>query len=420
METTGVYLRPSPTGFVPQHRNCPSLHSVPNVPGFGFGLRKNLQLHGRKLPLGLSLRRAGSWVGRIQASSVGSGEFQSEIEALRKMRVIAIKQELDALGVSYRDCFEKEDLVKRLARERRRTWHRLPMRKLKSTAASPKEYIIIPLTFGNLGTFDFLLDTGCSTTLVSPQVAHNKLGILPGSGTMSRGLGGMGDGGLAMRKISLPAMNIGGKLCKSVEGIIMDLASTGLPPSVAGIVGLNVLSQFDVEFDFVKEHITLYEAGAVERGQCSQEGLQKLAMIPISFNLQKLAEEPLPMAFTLPGVQVDLGGGNMQTALIDLGSSLSVTTPDIAKRSGATLEMAAFSGVGVGGQQMPFSRADMDVTMFNMAKDKIVFKKIPFAVGDLPALRAIECNIILGLNVFSRTRLVLCMSTKDLYLQTFV
>lgn len=35
--------------------------------------------------------------------------------------------------------------------------------------------------------------------------------------------------------------------------------------------------------------------------------------------------------------KVDLGGGNMQTALIDLGSSLSVTTPDIAKRSGATL-----------------------------------------------------------------------------------
>lgn len=94
---------------------------------------------------------------------------------------------------------------------------RLAMRKLKSTAASPKEYIIIPLTFGSHGTFDFLLDTGSSTTLVSPYVAHSKLGIPPGSGQLCRGLGGMGDGGLDMRRISLPGMSIGGKACKPVE-----------------------------------------------------------------------------------------------------------------------------------------------------------------------------------------------------------
>ena len=128
-------------------------------------------------------------------------------------------------GVSYRDCFEKEELVNRLAlaRKRKRVVERpvdvtrLPMRKLKSTAVSPKEYIIIPLTFGSFGTFDFLLDTGSSTTLVSPYVAHSKLGIPPGSGQLSRGLGGMGDGRLDMRRISLPAVTIAGKACKPVE-----------------------------------------------------------------------------------------------------------------------------------------------------------------------------------------------------------
>lgn len=190
----------------------------------------------------------------------------------------------------------------------------------------------------------------------------------------------------------------------------MDLVSTGLPPSVAGIVGLNVLSQFDVEFDFVKEQITLFELGAVDKGLCSKEGLLKLAVAPISFSL--------------PGIQVDMGGGNVQTALIDLGSSLSVATPSIAKLSGATLERSALAGVGVGGQQMAFSRAFIDVTMFieqsNTSSDKVVFRKVPFAVGDLPAMQAIKCNIILGLNVFSRTRLVLCMSSRTVYLQTFV
>lgn len=88
-------------------------------------------------------------------------------------------------------------------------------------------------------------------------------------------------------------------------------------------------------------------------------------------------------------------------------------------------EKSALSGVGVGGQQMAFSRAFIDVTMFreqnnNTPSDQIVFRKVAFAVGDLPAMQAIKCNIILGLNVFSRTRLVLCMSSRTVYLQTFV
>lgn len=73
---------------------------------------------------------------------------------------------------------------------------------------------------------------------------------------------------------------------------------------------------------------------------------------------------------------------------------------------------------------MAFSRAFIDVTMFreqnNMSSDKLVFRKVAFAVGDLPAMQAIKCNIILGLNVFSRTRLVLCMSSRTVYLQNFV
>lgn len=132
-------------------------------------------------------------------------------------------------GVSYKDCFEKDELVKRLATVKTRKQPvtrqldkdkvivRIPMRKLKSTMSSPKEYIIIPMTFGNRGTFDFLLDTGSSTTIVSPSLAHNKLGIIPGSGQISRGLGGMGDGGLDLHEVSLPAVTIAGHLCQPIK-----------------------------------------------------------------------------------------------------------------------------------------------------------------------------------------------------------
>lgn len=49
-----------------------------------------------------------------------------------------------------------------------------------------------------------------------------------------------------------------------LQGIIMDLVSMGFFLLVVGIVGFNVFFQFDVEFDFVKEYIILYEVGVVE------------------------------------------------------------------------------------------------------------------------------------------------------------
>lgn len=72
------------------------------------------------------------------------------------------------------------------------------------------------------------------------------------------------------------------------QGIVMDLASAGLPPSVAGIVGLNILSQYDVEFHFLKEQIAFYAVGAANRGDCDMQGLQKLALAPVQYALPGL------------------------------------------------------------------------------------------------------------------------------------
>jgi len=93
----------------------------------------------------------------------------------------------------------------------------ISMRKLKSTVASPKEYLLVPLTIGNQGPFDFLLDTGSSTTLISPFIAHGKLGIPCGSGEMSRGLGGMGERGIETREVLLPPIVLEGYSCKPVK-----------------------------------------------------------------------------------------------------------------------------------------------------------------------------------------------------------
>lgn len=85
-------------------------------------------------------------------------------------------------------------------------------------------------------------------------------------------------------------------------------------------------------------------------------------------------------------------------------------------------EKLGISGVGVGGQQMAFAKAFIDITMHTQERSgsstPLLFEKILFAVGNLPALQAISCDIILGLNVFSKTRFVLSSATRTAYLQT--
>jgi hypothetical protein len=74
------------------------------------------------------------------------------------------------------------------------------------------------------------------------------------------------------------------------------------------------------------------------------------------------------------------------------------------------------SGVGIGGQKMVFSNASIDVSLCTQQK-VVSSKELQFAVGNLPAMQAVDCNVILGLNVFSKTRLLLSMFSRNAFLQ---
>ncbi|GJP35959.1 hypothetical protein CLOM_g20497 [Closterium sp. NIES-68] len=47
-----------------------------------------------------------------------------------------------------------------------------------------------------------------------------------------------------------------------MQAVVLDLQYTGLPVSVAGIVGLSFLSAFDMDFDFPASSLTIMLSGA--------------------------------------------------------------------------------------------------------------------------------------------------------------
>lgn len=50
----------------------------------------------------------------------------------------------------------------------------------------------------------------------------------------------------------------------------------GWDPTVAGLLGLNILSQFDVEFNFKREALVFHRPGAASRKECDVQNMEKL------------------------------------------------------------------------------------------------------------------------------------------------
>lgn len=346
-------------------------------------------------------------------------------------------------GVKHEDCFEKADLAQRLAEARLRLGEakpppppppgaseaarpppgasspaaprragrpilELPMRRLRSTQGSPKEYILIPLTLGGRGPFDFLLDTGSSTTLVTPDLAYRQLGLPPGSGQVSRGLGGMGAASQG-REVALPEAALGSHSCGALRAVVMDLGYAGLDATVGGIVGLNLLSLFDVEFDFAAASIAFHGRGSAASGAIDLSGLVRLA--------------PANFPFAIPGVQASVEGGPPVPALLDLGSAISVCPWSTARAAGITpgskgVIPGAMAGVAIGGKQATMAAGKLDVTLRGASgrSQDVAYPKVAVVLGDLAALDAFGAGLLLGISLFQGSRLVISFLSNTVYI----
>eukprot|EP00850_Spirogloea_muscicola_P011714 SM000073S21490 [mRNA] locus=s73:540716:542382:- [translate_table: standard] len=354
------------------------------------------------------------------------------------MRAAAIKQELAALGVPCGDCFEKADLKRRLAsarkavppaaeaggsglaedggRRRGAAPHsvRLAMRKIRSSAAAPKEYLLLPLRLAGpvtstIASHDFVIDTGSSSTLVDARFAWRALGLAPGAGTPSRGLGGMGAAGGQGRQVPLDNVSLGDLQCHSIQAVVMDLSYAGLGDAVAGIVGLDVLKQFDMDFDFPALSMTFSEPGA--------------AAVPVhSQGLVLAASAALP--FGLPALKVKINDGPEVTAILDMGSALSLINWRTARAAGLSpttpgVRSAPMTVVGIGGGSMPMSLTTLKAVRIQMAdtRDKELALRPPFtAIGDLPALDALGAGMIMGLDLLASLRILIPSFASSVYI----
>lgn len=150
--------------------------------------------------------------------------------------------------------------------------------------------IVIPVTLNGAGPYDFLLDTGASTTLVTPEFARQlrmrpidriELVTVAGSQILVRS--------------QLERISVGQQTATDVEVLISDLHEVrAVEGKLCGVLGQNFLAQFNYLIDYRAQQLTFETGTELEKRLCgarlpltAHEG-RLLVSLPVKQQLWRL------------------------------------------------------------------------------------------------------------------------------------
>jgi predicted aspartyl protease len=216
-------------------------------------------------------------------------------------------------------------------------------------AGGAQPLILLPVKVNEHGPFEFILDTGAGTSLLSSELAKNlNVKVLGSKEGQSAG------GRVLVSLAKIDSLAVGGALLRDVDVGIVDLKQIGavVGAQIDGDLGYNFLRHFRVTIDYNKSQIRFDDPKQVE-----------------SFARSSRTEVPLRLASPAkPLVLVDVyanARGPFQFA-IDTGTSTTALTPEVAKTLGIT--GSPIGPVTTGGAQVAVSASVVDSFMVGGAR----------------------------------------------------
>ena len=184
-------------------------------------------------------------------------------------------------------------------------------------AGGAQPLILLPVKVNEHGPFEFILDTGAGTSLLSSELADNlKVKVLGSKEGQSAG------GRVSVSLAKIDSLAVGGARLSDVDVGIVDLKHIGaaVGAQIDGDLGYNFLRHFRVTIDYSKSQIRFEDPKQFD-----------------SFTRSARTEIPLRLASPAkPLVLVDVyanARGPFQFA-IDTGTSTTALTPEVAKALG--------------------------------------------------------------------------------------
>jgi predicted aspartyl protease len=121
--------------------------------------------------------------------------------------------------------------------------------------------IVIPVTVNGSGPYDFILDTGASTTLISSEFAQT-LRLRPVDRVELVTLAGL----QAVPRAFLKGVSVGATAVTDLEAVFDDLSEArAISPQIRGMLGLNFLSRFNLIINYRDRQIEFEDEDELEQ-----------------------------------------------------------------------------------------------------------------------------------------------------------
>ena len=112
------------------------------------------------------------------------------------------------------------------------------------------------------------------------------------------------------QKVTISGASVGALELGSLDAVVTDLAASGLPSVVGGMLGLDFLSKFEADLDFANKTMRFHPRGSIVSG---------------ALDVESLVEVPLAMHPTgLKTVACRLNASDAFPGVLDMGSFFSV------------------------------------------------------------------------------------------------
>lgn len=291
-----------------------------------------------------------------------------------------------------------------------------------------RDYVVIQLNIDGKGPYKFMIDSGLTTEMITPHLRevlkiHENGGVIRGYGA-----GGGEDNPLVeLKGASLCCGKFGENKATFplplLHAVVTDFPQEHIDPkhNVDGMIGVEFLELFDVEFDFPRGRVRLWAPQ-----KSPKDGMVAIpAVIMNESGLEGIRVRSPQQEVSQP-----------MLGIIDCGSSMSIANLPAGKLLRLPLDPSKYNspsvmGVGVDGKPLLMPTASVQLTFvgnpykgsspndLQFEEPPTNFKpweKITLAIGDLPVFRDLLGDgkseytmptILIGLDILAQRRIIL-------------
>ncbi|MCA9662080.1 MAG: aspartyl protease family protein [Myxococcales bacterium] len=279
----------------------------------------------------------------------------------------------------------------------------LPLRQIAS------EHIVLAVAVGDQPAMDYILDTGASMTVITPQT-RDSLGIAADAGVAVKAAGAGGEVATEVRVIELEGVVVGERTYDTIPAAVMNLDHliAKLDHPVAGILGRNFLERHDVELDLAGGALRFHGAGALARRDADR--LAEMRAVPF---------DRFPIG--LIRIKVKLDGAHDLAGVFDLGAGRTVINWRAAAAAGLRpdskgVTKASEAALGADTQMMALRKA----RFASVGLGDVTFADPELYIADLPVFDTLgigdEPAIVFGVNMVAGRTVVIDYENSTIYL----